>query len=85
MPASWFAKVAHRPVMGSHRCNSKVRTRGWAPACCIPQANGAREQTERMTASRHEQVLRVLDAARFPQAVDRALCGLEVAATRYAP
>ncbi|MER6155900.1 polyprenyl synthetase family protein [Streptomyces sp. NPDC001868] len=49
----------------------------------ILHATGAREQTERMIASRYEQVLRVLDGAGFPQAADRALRGLAVTATRY--
>ncbi|MEU4932585.1 polyprenyl synthetase family protein [Streptomyces yokosukanensis] len=49
----------------------------------ILQDSGAREQTERMIASRYEQVLQVLDGAGFPQAADRALRGLAVTATRY--
>ncbi|MFI1766094.1 polyprenyl synthetase family protein [Streptomyces sp. NPDC020800] len=49
----------------------------------ILQETGAREQIERMIASRYEQVLRVLDAADLPLAADRALRGLAVTATQY--
>ncbi|WP_233273582.1 polyprenyl synthetase family protein [Streptomyces broussonetiae] len=49
----------------------------------ILQVTGAREQTERMIASRYEHVLRVLDQAGFPQAADRALRGLAAKATQY--
>ncbi|MFD8002704.1 polyprenyl synthetase family protein [Streptomyces mirabilis] len=54
-----------------------------AEARTILQVTGAREQTERMIASRYEQVLRVLDGAGFPRAADGALRGLAVTATRY--
>ena len=40
----------------------------------ILQETGAREQTERMIASRYEQVLRVLDGAGFPAGPRTALC-----------
>lgn len=46
-------------------------------------ATGARQETERMIASRYEHVLRVLDGAGFPQSADRALRGLAVKATQY--
>ncbi|GAA3846700.1 polyprenyl synthetase family protein [Streptomyces coacervatus] len=49
----------------------------------ILQDTGAREHTERMIASRYDQVLQVLDGAGFPQAADRALRGLAVTATQY--
>ncbi|WP_243639378.1 polyprenyl synthetase family protein [Streptacidiphilus pinicola] len=49
----------------------------------ILQRSGARQQTERMITSRYEHVLRVLDAAGFPPAADRALRGLAVKATQY--
>ncbi|MGW4913262.1 polyprenyl synthetase family protein [Streptomyces sp. NPDC004270] len=49
----------------------------------ILQATGAREQTERMIASRYEHVLRVLDGAGLPSAADSALRGLAVRATQY--
>ncbi|MFE2849255.1 polyprenyl synthetase family protein [Streptomyces scopuliridis] len=57
--------------------------RGAAEARTILQDTGAREHTERMIASRYEQVLQVLDGAGFPQAADCALRGLAVTATQY--
>ncbi|TQF02684.1 polyprenyl synthetase family protein [Kitasatospora acidiphila] len=49
----------------------------------ILETTGAREATERLITSRYEQVLRVLDAAAFPQAAEVALRDLAITATRY--
>ncbi|MCX3291807.1 polyprenyl synthetase family protein [Streptomyces sp. NEAU-H22] len=49
----------------------------------ILQATGARDETERMIASRFGDVMRAVDGAGFPPAADRALRGLAVKATRY--
>ncbi|MFD7003810.1 polyprenyl synthetase family protein [Streptomyces mirabilis] len=49
----------------------------------ILEETGARQRTEHMITSRHEQVLRVLDASALPPAASRALRGLAVTATQY--
>ncbi|WP_309505190.1 polyprenyl synthetase family protein [Streptomyces sp. KM273126] len=77
------ADPVQRERLGHLVGRSDLGEREAAEARTILQDTGAREHTERMIASRYEQVLKVLDGAGFPSATDRALRGLAVTATQY--
>ncbi|WP_433544425.1 polyprenyl synthetase family protein (plasmid) [Streptomyces sp. CA-294286] len=69
-----LGELVGRPDLGESGAR-EVRT--------ILESTGARERTEAMITTRHEHVVRVMDAAGFPPAAHRALLGLAVAAVSY--